>query len=588
MGEESIVSNSYVFRGMEYIVSMAVEEQQGSLTVEVEDRLTSDQWRGTFDATYIEDLTHKTGNFKQFSIFVNMLESAIVKASESVTLDLLTYADLESLRNRKAGAGSRSNIPGAQKAALSTKRYLIVTYTVEFDRIHYPLPLPYQGKPDPVALQETVRELKAEIKKLKAQFHSNFKTVELQKLKKDYEDLLQEKQHLEDAFLNFRREVKNTTKGSAVKEVHILKNVVRNLEEELVNEKRKHQRSANKRNQEYKALLEEVEELRASDRNLRVRVKSLTNELAVLRRTPSSRRTSRSPSAPPSNHRSSVPRRALSTHERARIASRDRSLSKERPWSGSRDRHRSSSRERGDAGLRNRLHSGSRDRSRDRLGSAGKDRRRPPLSSSYGRGTPSPAGVRKPRFDPSAFIEDKRRRQEEAKLKRERSRRRTFSNGSQPGSQERGRTRTRPSPSYQGYSRTRSRSSSAGSVGSRRSSAGLSDVDVLSDASQARRQRLKQVLKPGRTSSSTAWNSPNVPYRGKGSSSKGRRMMSTPDPDLSPDRARRVVNSGKVRRKELNEYGVTDDPEFYNRSAEMSEIDARLNALQHFMKTNIP
>ena len=73
-----------------------------------------------------------------------------------------------------------------------------------------------------------------------------------------YEDLLQEKQNLEDAFLNFRREVKNTTKGSAVKEIRVLKNVVRNLEEELVNEKRKHQRAANKRNQEYKTLLEEV------------------------------------------------------------------------------------------------------------------------------------------------------------------------------------------------------------------------------------------------------------------------------------------------------------------------------------------
>ena len=31
--------------------------------------------------TDIEDLTHKTGNFKQFSIFVNMLESAIMKVS---------------------------------------------------------------------------------------------------------------------------------------------------------------------------------------------------------------------------------------------------------------------------------------------------------------------------------------------------------------------------------------------------------------------------------------------------------------------------------------------------------------------------
>lgn len=29
----------------------------------------------------IEDLTHKTGNFKQFTVFVNMLESALAKVS---------------------------------------------------------------------------------------------------------------------------------------------------------------------------------------------------------------------------------------------------------------------------------------------------------------------------------------------------------------------------------------------------------------------------------------------------------------------------------------------------------------------------
>ena len=91
------------------------------------------------------------------------------------------------------------------------------------------------------------------------QLHLNF----------SYEDLLQEKQNLEDAFLNFRREVKNTTKGSAVKEVRVLKNVVRNLEEELLNEKRKHQRAASKRNQEYKALLEEVSKVVARDPSTR-------------------------------------------------------------------------------------------------------------------------------------------------------------------------------------------------------------------------------------------------------------------------------------------------------------------------------
>ena len=38
---------------------------------------------------------------------------------------------------------------------------------VLYFRIHYPLPLPYVGKPDPRQLQEQVRNLREEIKSLK-------------------------------------------------------------------------------------------------------------------------------------------------------------------------------------------------------------------------------------------------------------------------------------------------------------------------------------------------------------------------------------------------------------------------------------
>ena len=48
MDEESSVVATYIFRGIEYVVSMNVNPS--TLTVEVEDRLTADQWRGSFDA----------------------------------------------------------------------------------------------------------------------------------------------------------------------------------------------------------------------------------------------------------------------------------------------------------------------------------------------------------------------------------------------------------------------------------------------------------------------------------------------------------------------------------------------------------
>ena len=99
-----------------------------------------------------------------------------------------------------------------------------------------------------------------------------------------YDRLLQEKEDTEADFIQYKRELKNTTKGNATKEIRILKNLVKNLEEELMKEKTKHQRSASKRSQEYKQLLADLEDLRASERNLKIRIKSLTNELAIYKR----------------------------------------------------------------------------------------------------------------------------------------------------------------------------------------------------------------------------------------------------------------------------------------------------------------
>ena len=49
-----------------------------------------------------------------------------------MTLDLLTYSDLEALRNKKLGVQGPSPAKNGQQ--LQAKRYLILTYSVEFDR----------------------------------------------------------------------------------------------------------------------------------------------------------------------------------------------------------------------------------------------------------------------------------------------------------------------------------------------------------------------------------------------------------------------------------------------------------------------
>lgn len=70
-------------------------------------------------------------------------------------VDLLTYQDLEVLKSRRAGAAAPPPPPQQQQqqGVSSSKRYLILTYAAEFDRVHYPLPLQYEDQPDPQRLR---------------------------------------------------------------------------------------------------------------------------------------------------------------------------------------------------------------------------------------------------------------------------------------------------------------------------------------------------------------------------------------------------------------------------------------------------
>ncbi|KAM4890506.1 centrosomal protein CCDC61 [Sylvia borin] len=292
MGEPRCLQAECAFRPGAHTVRATLTRT--TLRVEVEAHGTADLWRGEFDAAFIEDLTRKTGNFKQFGIFCSMLESALTQSSDSVSLELLTYSDLETLHSRKVGAATRP--PLSTCSPLNSKRYLILVYSVEFDRIHYPLPLPYAGRPDLVAL---VRELQEQLAQLRAR-------------------RLEETQHLRDALWQA-------------------------LEEKRAAEAR-HQR-------EYRQLAAELTQVKSSEQRLHLRVKNLTAELASYRR---GRQKSASP-APRSQEQRSA---SLESHRSSRGRPSPKSL--------------------------------------------------------------SPAGSRQPRFDPTAFVRARQRRQKEAELRNQR------------------------------------------------------------------------------------------------------------------------------------------------------------------------
>jgi coiled-coil domain-containing protein 61 len=425
MAKKEEVSERWRFGQVDYSVSMTVDGS--TLTVEVEDSHSADVWKAVFDPKQLEELTRKTGNYKQFSVFISMLRAAITRSSDSVSLDLLTYADLEVLRSQKYGGSThRGMSPGPKSAQsqLHSKRYLILTYSAEFDRIHYPLSLPYAGKTDPTKLQETIRKLQAEVAALqKTQTRGHLKSSDVLRLQQDYDLILQEKEELEELFEAFKNEVTLSRDGTAAKQIKILKQAVRNLEAELAKEKSKYQRLAQKKTQEIRELMEELDELRSSERNLRIRLKSVSNELAVYKQGQIYSQQSRS-----------------TTKNGVGRAVRQRTNSAERQFK----------------------------------------RQAHPNPSKYRMKTPSPSGGRFPRFDPTAYIQDKLRKQQDSNLRLGRGKLVSSSSRlrSRSNSLEKGRSSTqrppRPSPSnrlYTGYTQgQRSRTSSVGSNASSKAS----------------------------------------------------------------------------------------------------------------------
>ena len=165
------------FHGIQYVLSLLVASSSTSsgktLLVDIEQEESGARWTGEFAAKYVEDITQKTGNYKRFSVFVNMLRKSLDNSgSNSVFVDLLTTADLNELKQRRSGKSKLNDSSNGSRTLLSTsssstknnggKRYLILTYTAEFDKVHYPLPLAYEEHPSPATLQRTISRLRRE------------------------------------------------------------------------------------------------------------------------------------------------------------------------------------------------------------------------------------------------------------------------------------------------------------------------------------------------------------------------------------------------------------------------------------------
>lgn len=96
-----------------------------------------------------------------------MLCSSFEKDNDSVTVDILSFTDLEMKKAQKRGGSgvavrSTAAAPSANTHDLK-KRYVILTYMSEFDKAHYPLPLKFEDEPNYPALRRTIARLRRKI-----------------------------------------------------------------------------------------------------------------------------------------------------------------------------------------------------------------------------------------------------------------------------------------------------------------------------------------------------------------------------------------------------------------------------------------
>jgi coiled-coil domain-containing protein 61 len=83
-----------------------------------------------------------------------MLKNSLKQISDTVFIDLLNCRDIEFWKSRVNGKGQNQNMSMSSSssytdAQLNGKRYLILTETTEFDRVHYPIPLLLVEDPHP-------------------------------------------------------------------------------------------------------------------------------------------------------------------------------------------------------------------------------------------------------------------------------------------------------------------------------------------------------------------------------------------------------------------------------------------------------
>ncbi|CAH8833336.1 unnamed protein product [Trichobilharzia szidati] len=289
------LNNEYDFSGRKYDVVFYVEDISHG-KIEITDRITLEEWHATLSNTFVEELTRKTGNFKKFDVFCSMIQSAICKRSSFLKLDLLNYEDLSEIR--KSRIINDYSVPQSPVLSKGNKRYLILSYTTEFDKIHYPIPLMFFGCPSPDTYRNNIHELRVKL----YNNHPAMSILEQQssgpepynaltkitKLQSENTALKQELRYVKECLSQMKANQKNHSHydshpySEKLKQLG-LKDLVNSLETELFEERSKSSRQMVEYTREIARLQADLEAATIDQRGLRRKVNQLSEELCFLK-----------------------------------------------------------------------------------------------------------------------------------------------------------------------------------------------------------------------------------------------------------------------------------------------------------------
>ncbi|XP_014250407.1 coiled-coil domain-containing protein 61-like isoform X2 [Cimex lectularius] len=169
-----------------------------SVELHLEDKSSKEKWVSSLVPSYIENMTKRTGNYKNFHTFSEMLKALFKGTSTSMDLELVYQKDLEAMGSNRSinikgpkyahiksgptGAvgnnlGLQSNTGGKaskEEDNLTQRIYIIIIYSGEFDKTHYPIPLDYQGYPNIQVMYGSIEHLQKENVRLRKELQTAY------------------------------------------------------------------------------------------------------------------------------------------------------------------------------------------------------------------------------------------------------------------------------------------------------------------------------------------------------------------------------------------------------------------------------